>query len=306
MKHPCCIYSNLSLLKEYLNREAQRYTGCKCLSKVDIGPYGVGQGHKEWTEDTMYCYKSVLLWLAEDNQSYARRAVDIIETWSQNCKSFSGANAPLEISWGCCMIRAAEILKHKYNNWSMKTEENLNIFIDQIMLPNLLGRYNEIYKWKNNWILSILEALMQIYIFRNDTKKFEWTISEYKKIAPQTYVGTTGKNNECERDWVHATFQLHSHVNICEMAYQQGVDLYDESLRKSCEYLASVLNGKCPPDMPKEKLKDVWFVPGTWSMCYNHFVHRKKNNMPETRTLLQKKCYDCMSFSWGPSTCAEL
>ena len=141
MKHPCVIYTNPKNIKTNLEREITKYTSCRALSNVDIGPYGVGQGHKEWTEDAMYSYKFVLLWLADGNQSYARKAVDIIESWSQKCKVFVGANAPVEIAWGCCMIRAAEILKHKYDKWTKKTEDMLNVFIDHIMLPNLLGRF---------------------------------------------------------------------------------------------------------------------------------------------------------------------
>ena len=312
IKHPGTIlsdeqYKAIKNNKSGIDRmmkDCVKWPGCQCICDVDIGPYGAGKGHEEFTSDCMQSYKFVLLWLATGDDTHAKKACNVISAWSTTCKSFKGANAPLECAWGgAVLVRSAEILKHKWPGWRASgCETQINNFIDRILLPNLTGRYNEIIKWNNNWILTIQEALMQIYIFRNDIAKFKWVIEEYKKAAPKTFLGTTGKNTECERDFVHATFQLHSHIQICEIARHQGINLYSDLIRASCEYIAAVINGEVPADIKKENIKQPWFVPGAWDIAYNYFVNADNKPMPKTAAMLsaQNRRPENSSFNWGP------
>ena len=293
-KHPQAV--------EKMKAECQAWPGCRCIANVDIGPYGVGVGHKEFTGDCTQSYKFVLLWLATGDNSYALKAADIIKSWSSTCQTFVGGNAPLEIAWGSVLVRSAEILKHKWPGWKESgVEKVFNSFIDNIILPNLTGRYKEIYKWNNNWILTIFEALMQVYIYKDDKEKFLWTIEQYKQVAPKTFVGETGKNSEIERDIIHASFQLLSHIDICEMAYHQGIVLYSDLIRKSCEYIATIINGKIPPEITKEKIKDPWYMPANWEIAINHYVGRMKMQMPESIAMLEnkKRRPESSTFCWG-------
>jgi hypothetical protein len=71
------------------------------------------------------------------------------------------------------------------------------------------------------------------------------------------------------------------------------------------EYHACILNGGCPPNVKREQLKDVWFMPSTWELGYNHFVNRRKMSLPHTKQLLEKEKPklnrpEMMSFNWGP------
>lgn len=294
---PCCGVKFINKCKEW--------KGCSCIRDVNIGPYGAGVGHKEFTGDSTMCYRFTLLWLSGYGEEWAKKASSIIKTWSTGCETFKGTNAPLETAWGICsLVRAAEILKYKWNDeWKKENVEYAFIkWIDNVMIPNLLTRYQEIKKWKNNWILTILEALMQIYIFKGDVEKLNWALQEYTTIRKTMWVGDTGKNNECERDIVHATFQLHSHLQICEMARHQGANVYEDMILKSSEYIASIINGKCPIDIKKEAIKDPWYVPGAWEIGLEYFVRLNGKQMPETTVMLNKKgrCPEDASFNWGP------
>lgn len=299
--HYANISKHVAAIKK-MKDESAAWPGCRCIANVNIGPFGVGLGHKEFTGDCTQSYKFVLLWLATGDNAYALKAAEIIRSWSVGCHSFGGANAPLEIGWGCILVRSAEILRYKWSGWKESgLEKSLGVFIDKIMLPNLTGRYKEIIKWNNNWILTILEALMQIYIYKDDIEKFKWCIDEYKNIRPRMFLGETGKNNEIERDIIHASFQLLSHINICEMAYHQGIVLYDQLIWKSCEYIASIINGKVPADMTKEKIKDPWYMPACWEIAINHYVRRMKMPMPESESMMQQKKRrpEGATFCWG-------
>lgn len=300
IKHPGTVLSDdvLNGLKRYKEgiekMKTDKWEGCRCMECVDIGPYGAGKGHKEFTEDTAQTYKFVLLWLATEDDMYAKRAGDIIKTWCSGCKVFKGSNAPLEMAWGSVMVRSAELLKYKWKEWK-SIEKCFEEFLNGVMLPVLLGRYAEIKKWNNNWILALIEALMQVYIYKNDFKKFIFYVEEYKALRDGLFIGNTGKNNECERDIIHASFQVLSHLNICEIAFHQGINLWNEKIRKSCEYVASIINGEKPNDMIK--IKDPWYMPANWEYAVKYF-----KNMPQVEMMLnqKKRRPEGSTFCWGP------
>ena len=100
---------------------------------------------------------------------------------------------------------------------------------------------------------------------------------------------------------IHCQFQLASQIQIAEMAWHQGVNVYDNVLMTSMEYQARILNGEVPCELKKEDIKDNWFLPSSWEIGYNHFVNRTHKNMPQTlKLLLIKRPETKMSFNWGP------
>jgi hypothetical protein len=276
------------------------------LCIVDIGSFGSGRGHEEFSGDAMQTYAQTLMFIATGNKKHAEKALMIMDAWYCGCLVFRGSNAPLEIAWGSnCFVRACELLKYTYSGWDSKFETRMNKLIEKICLPNLLQRYDEIRRWKNNWILTITEALIQIALFKNDHNNFEKYIEEYKKNVVACVPHTSGKCTETTRDIIHAQFQIGSIVQICEMALQQGIkDLYafeNKLVKRTMEYHASILLGNVPQDVKKDELKDVWFLPSVWEIGFNHFGIRQKNKMPFTKELLQKKRPERASFNWGPS-----
>ena len=287
-----------------LKVEIAKWTGPNTLTTLDIGPSGNGLGHNELVGDCMQSYRLVLLFLATNDVQAASNAASIIMSWSTNCKEAKGSNIPLELAWATTVLtRSAEILKYKWSGWTAHHDTQFNNFLNSLAIPNLLSRFKEIERWRNNWILTILEALIQIYIFQNNITKLNSVISDYIRIAPTTFIGSLGQNTEITRDLVHSQFQLCSHIQIAEMLFHQGFPtFYDKRLLKSIEYHASILNGKIPIELNGITLKDVWLMPSSWEIAFNHFVNRKKEVLPETTRLLQKPRHrpEGMAFNWGP------
>lgn len=272
----------------------------RVIKNVNIEAYGKGCGHDEFIGDSMQAYQQVLMYHISGNESYVKKALEILNAWMSGCDSFTGSNAPLECAWGgTSMVRAAELIKHTYPKWTKEFEVRFNKFLDNLILPNLINRYKEITKWNNNWILTMQEALIQIALFRDDRKLFDDTVEDFKKSFG-CCVHECGMNTEIKRDQIHSQFQIASIVNICEMVWHQGIDLYSDKVFKCMEYQAFILNGGIPNEVKKEELKDVWFMPSSWEIGYNHYVYRKKMPMKETEKLLNKKRPEHLTFCWGP------
>jgi hypothetical protein len=292
---------------QYLAKYCNLYYAPKALTIVDIGPHGAGVGHDEFVNDAMQCYALVLLYIATKDDRYVDTALKIQDTWQKTLKEFKGSNAPLEMAWGStCIIRAFELLKYTYPKLSIEAERQFNIYIDKFVLPTLKSRYNEIQKWNNNWILTIQEALMQIALFRNDVKEFNILIEQFCKQCTVCINSNDGSCTETYRDLIHSQFQIASMIQISEMCWHQGIDIYshhDKCLKKCMEFHASILNGAIPQGRNKSELKDVWFMPSAWEIGYNHYANRMKEALPHTLSLLNTKNNrpEKASFNWGPS-----
>lgn len=276
------------------------------LVTVDIAANGKGMGHDEWVGDCMQCYQQALLFIIEGRADLrAKKVVEIISAWCDRCVSFGGSNAPLEMGWGAAaMFRAAELLKYTWRGWAASgMDAKLVLFLNRIVWPNLNGRYAEIAKWKNNWVLTIQEAILQIALYQGDSKKVLWVKDEFVKSVGEC-LHACGTCTETKRDQIHAQFQLGSIVQVCEMFWHQGIDLYgiwEGRILKCLECQANVINGGVPEGMCVADLRDVWFMPCIWDIAYGHYYGRKKLPMPETAKLLTTKRPEKMTFQWGPA-----
>lgn len=259
----------------------------KSLAVCDIGPYGAGKGHAEWISDCMQAYCHALMFVATKKSAHKDKAQEIILAWSTINKAFTNSNAPLEVAWGSpLLVRSIELLQIKIPIF--------DTYLDKILLPTLLGRYDEIKKWANNWILTILEALIQIYLYKDDQANFKKYVSEFKRIVPSCLL-STGSTTDTDRDCYHPCFALGSAVNIAEMVLHQGEDLYDQRIYKCLEYHAAILTGasKCP--WPKK-----WFTPCVWQIALENYKNRLHQQMPYTEALLNANRPEQLTFCWGP------
>lgn len=281
----------------------------RVVAQVDIGAGGVGKGHEEWVGDCMQCYQQALLCVAEGDGRRGQKVVEIIRGWVDGCMSFGGSNAPLEMAWGLtAMVRAAELLKWEWREgWRASgVEAKLVAWVDRVGVPVLMGRYKEIAKWQNNWVLAILEALLQVGLWREDLGRVAWVMEEFRRRMCECVL-ECGMNLEVRRDQIHSQFGMSSIVQICEMLWHQGVDMYvgvEGRVWRCMEHQAWVLLGGVPEGMKKEDIKDCWFMPGVWDIGWRHFVVRRGLKMPATGALLadpkhQRKRPD-MTFCWGP------
>lgn len=277
------------------------------LARVDIGPYGKGVGHNEFVGDSMQAWLQALAWVATRNAKHAHKSREIVLAWSRACTAFEGANAPLEAAWGApCLVRAVELLKHPPGPdlnaaWTLEDSAYFDSFLDRIIMPNLLTRYQEVRRWQNNWVFTIIEALIQVALYRDDMKKARELAKEFSDLL-HACVKPCGCNTENTRDMVHCQFQVASQVQIAEMLFHQGIDAYDPLIHKTLEYQASILTGTVPPELSPTDIKDNWFMPGAWEAGYNHFATRRKMDMPHTTRLLTQPQNrpERHSFNWGP------
>lgn len=280
----------------------------RALVVVDVGPYGAGKGHDEFVGDGEMTYKAAVAYLVTRNEAYARLAVGILDAWAKTCTTFTGSNGPLEAAWGtAAMARAAELLKHVWpQGWAAAgVEAHYVAWVDKLLYPLLTKRLG--WDDANNWGLSRCEARLALAFLKDGTaaaadtlKEVAWVQAEYKRIH-QKYVAATGQTGEWTRDHYHTQFGLGSLIQIPEMMWHQGVDLYsfrDSLMCKSMEFSGHPLIGKTPTN-EVGSTKDVWYLPCGWHLAYRHYNGRKKIPMPIVAAVIAKYPREVFTFHWG-------
>lgn len=315
-----CSVSKLSLVnsaRDKLFKDVKLNYKSQALTIVDIGQGGSGVGHKEFTEDGKQAYAQALAYLITKEEQYASNCMNILHDWASKCTAFKGTNAPLEAAWGTAsMSRACELVKYMVPNWSKyKAMEDCYVnWVRKMLMPHLLG-LTEKYKLKwgfyNNWHTSIIEARLQFALLTDDLESVNLCIEEYKKILA-SYVQDDGFTGETLRDSDHCCFGLAGLVQICELAFHQGVDLYslrNNILHKCIEFHAELYGTKKVPNSLGSKFNISqfklfsWVQPSAWEIARKHYCARKSYTMRNTDALLQNTIRPAgYALHWGYCT----
>lgn len=281
------------------------------LEVVNIGYNGVGQGHKECTEDGRVAYTAALLYWSTMDDKYAKLAINVIRAWATKNKVFNGDNAPLEAAWSVCSLaRAAELVKYAKSDsikaeWK-QVEAAFFTWLDVIVMPLL--RDKNVWKWKpkNNWHFSMLCARAQIAILREDQAEWQWAMDCYKMCMGEAL----SKEHEChtcetKRDVTHAMFLLGGMIQFPEMAYHQGFKgVFEPRLSKVFEYQAAIMLKEVPDGITKEEIKTpygFWYEP-VWEVTLAHYSGRCGIPMPKTEKWIATFRPERVCFHWGGGT----
>ena len=230
-------------------------------------------------------------------------ALQIIDAYAATLQRFDGHDAPL------CTIQAYWLLRAMMLEKDSQ-KESWSDMVRRAILP-VVEKFEADSPYANgNWGHIVNRCRMAAAIFLGDTALYQHSIDVYLHANDNgslpNYIGETGQCQETGRDQGHAQLGLGAMCEICEMAWQQGDDLWgalDNRLMKGMEYTAKYNLGY---DVPFETWTDCtglyneWTEPGSmgrgrirciYDLPYQHYVGRKELTMPYTKKILdlQKK-----------------
>ena len=225
-------------------------------------------------------------------------ALMIINAYATTLQRFTGHDAPLCTIQAYWLVQAMNLLKEKQEPaWAM--------MIRRAILP-VLEKFESDSPYANgNWGAIVNRCRMACAIFLDDKTLYQSAVNYFLYANDNgslpKYVGETGQCQETGRDQGHAQLGLGALCETCEMAWQQGTDLWgalDNRMLKGMEYTAKYNLGY---EVPFEKWTDCtglyndWTEPGEmgrgrirciYDLPYNHYVGRKGLQMPYTKMIL--------------------
>jgi hypothetical protein len=252
--------------------------------------------------DCNAAYQCALMWCITGNLAYSRVAIGILNGWTAELKEITGADAVLCASLGGFkLVNAAELLRHTKAGWSPGDVQKAADLFRDVLLPAIL---NFAPFANGNWDTAAMKCMMAIGIFCDDVELLERALDYYLHGCGdgrlENYIYRGGQCQESGRDQQHTQLGLGHMGDACEMAWNQGLDLYGavaNRLLEGFEYTARYNLGsevEFTPDRdrtgkyahavisPRSPLRPVY------EQIYNHYVRRRGMSAPYVQRASEK------------------
>jgi hypothetical protein len=301
-------YGSWLLLKE--NNRAQADYKMQGPFRVISRDGAFGYTKNKMESDFSAAYLNSLMWILTNDKAHAEKSLEILCAYADSLQMIPKTNdAPLLAGLeGFKIIYSLEILKHTYPNISKKKIRKIEHMFNRMFIP-IMDRFYATPPYTNgNWGPVVTKTYIAAGIYFNNRKMYDFAKNFYLHAHDngtiENYIdGKTGQTQESGRDQGHPQLALGAMATVCELAWQQGDDLYsalDNRLLKGYEYVAKYNLGY---DVPFRQWTDItgkycnWAVisersRGSFRPIYeiacNHFFRRKGFAMPYTLEVLKK------------------
>ena len=279
--------------------------------------------------ETAKAYQCALRYHGSGDKRFADQAIAFLNTWAAKHKEWEGnSNVSLRKGiYGYQFACAAELMRN-YEGWK---PEDFKAF-QQYMLDQFYGGNAYFLETKHgtvpmhywsNWTLANVASMMAIGVLCDRQDIFDDAVNYYKGIKkPKLSSGSESIENsvvfrhpnglgqwqESGRDQAHTLMGPALASIICEIAWNQGIDLYgykDNLFLSSVEYISKYNVGMEVPFVTyvyvhKHPGKELFWVhkdvhsggrgnhrPG-WDMIYHHYVNRLGMAAPWTNEYAKK------------------
>ncbi|WP_341317825.1 LamG-like jellyroll fold domain-containing protein [Paraburkholderia sp. IMGN_8] len=275
--------------------------------EIDRGGSGT-QNYPLLYGDIAAAYACALRWKVSGDAAYADKAVQIMNAWSSTLQRLGGdTNVDLAAGiYGYEFANAGEIMRN-YSGWASADFAAFQTMMRNVFYPiniDFLNRHNntDITHYWANWDLCNIASLMAIGVLCDDHTMFDQAVNYFidgpgnGAIAQAVYYvhpGNLGQWQESGRDQGHNTLGIALGGAICEMAWNQGIDLYGHDNNRfltGAEYVAKanlvqpdgayltvpyVTYSNVDVTQPGFSTSAQGTIRPCWALVYNHYVNRK-------------------------------
>jgi hypothetical protein len=265
--------------------------------------------------DMAAAYATAIRWEVSGDKAYAERSIQIMNAWSAKLKGIGGSN-DLHLAaglYGYQFANAAEIMRN-YTGWASADFTRFQKMMLNIFYPinhSFLTRTERCMEhYYANWDLCNMDAMLAIGVLCDDRDIYNEAVNYFKYGAGNGCIGRAvwyvhpdglGQWQESGRDQGHNTLGIGLMGAFCEMAWNQGNDLYgydDNRFLKGAEYVAKYNLGNPVLYKPYTNCLGVnqpviseasrGATRPIWEMVYNHYVKRKGLAAPYSRLFAEK------------------
>ncbi|MCD7437096.1 alginate lyase family protein [Streptomyces lincolnensis] len=233
---------------------------------------GTGENYGLLFNDIAAAYQNALRWRVGGTEANAVCAANILNAWARTLTSITG-NADRFLAagiYGWEFANAAELMRD-YDGFDLAAFQQMMVKVFYPLNNQFLTGHNDacITNYWANWDLCNMASVLAIGILNQDGAKFDQAVNYFKNGAgngsithavPYLYTDSDGyalgQWQESGRDQGHTMMGMGQMGAICEMAWNQGTDLYSYDGRrfmKAAQYVAKYNLGN-----------DVPFTTYTW------------------------------------------
>lgn len=243
---------------EKLKKDGQSQADWKLRGPFEVvtRETGAAAGNPQMVLDGNAAYQNALMWCLTGDEAHARKATEILNEWSKTLRKMNGRDVQLSAGLnGFKFVNAAELMRHTYPAWPAEEVARCQRMLMEVVLPPI----NDFATFANgNWDAACMATIMSIGVFCDDRELFERAATYFREGAGNGRVthyvlNESGQCQESGRDQQHTQLGLGLLAETCEIAWNQGVDLYaveENRLLKGFEYTAKYNLGEEVPFVP--------------------------------------------------------
>lgn len=271
---------------------------------------GSGQNFAQLHQDVHAAYQNALRWKITGDTAHGNAARDILNAWSATLTAVTG-NADRFLAAGIHgwqLANVGEILRD-YPGLEFKRFQDMLLKVFYPLANQFLTRHNDacITNYWANWDLCTMAAVLAIGIVCDDRAKINQAVDYFKhgagngsimKVVPFLHPDGLGQWQESGRDQGHSIGGVGQLGAFCQMAWNQGHDLFgyaENRFLAGAEYVARYNLGfevpfttyrwgsgqKCKPETQtavspagRDQSDPIW------ALLHNHYGKRRGLSAP--------------------------
>ncbi|MCC9712103.1 alginate lyase family protein [Streptomyces sp. MNU76] len=315
------------------NRHAQ--SGWRANPQTTVVRGGTGQNYVTLYNDIHAAYQNGLRHHVSGEDAHADTAVAILNDWSAKLTSLAG-NADRFLAaglYGYQFANAAELVRD-HPDFALDRFQEMLSEVFAPLSDDFLVRHNGavITNYWPNWDLANMACVLAGGIFCDDKAQVARAVDYFKngeglgavrKAIPVVHEDGLAEWLEAGRDQGHALLGVGLMGTFCEMAWNQGIDLYgydDNRFLKGAQYVAKWAKGGEVPYTANTRAKgavDGWSGRETasdaagvdpnmtrpiWAMIANHYTKRRRLDASYLTRMAAKAAPEGGGGDYGPNS----
>lgn len=217
-------------------------------------------------KDAAAAFQLALRWNISGEEEYAEAAMNILNSWADVCKEVTSSDNDQYLCagfQGYTFANAAELLR-SYSGWTSDDQNDFKAWLRNLwcekniwFLDNHGGPNTcELHYW-SNWELANMASILAIGIYTEDSQLINYVYRHFREGTgsgciknmipydpvpdPDGHSAAIAQSMESGRDQGHATLVVSICAEMCQMAWNMGIDFwgtYDNKILAMCEYTA--------------------------------------------------------------------
>ncbi|MDQ0961518.1 hypothetical protein QFZ66_005396 [Streptomyces sp. B4I13] len=296
---------------------------------------GSPQNYAALYHDLHAAYQNGLRFHVSGERAYADTAVAILNAWSARLTSLEGSADRFLAAglYGYQAANAAELVRDHAGFELERFQKTLTTVFSPLSESFLVGHNGAVVtNYWPNWDLAAMACVLAAGIFCDDGARVEQAVEYFKngsglgavrKAIPVVHDDGLGEWLEAGRDQGHALLGVGLMGTFCEMAWNQGIDLYgydDSRFLKGAQYVARwSLGGDVGYTANTRRKGAVGGWSGTetahraagvdpamsrpiWAMIANHYTKRRGLSAPYLTRAAAKAAPEGGGGDYGPNS----
>jgi len=279
--------------------------------------------------DAAAAYALALRWEVSGDEAYADKAVEIMNAWSSTLTAIDGSSDKFLASgiYGYQMANAAELLRG-YPKWAIGDRKRMQAMMLAVFYPmnhDFLVRHNgaKIDHYWANWDLANMASMLAIGVLADRRDIYDEAVTYFKDgqgngaiehVVWKLYPEGIGQVQESGRDQGHSMLDIALLGAFCQMAWNQGDDLFgydDNRFLRGAEYVAQYNLGKQVPystyansDVIQAGISEVarGDIRPIWELIYNHYGVLKGLSAPNVKAFAEMVRPEGGGGDYGPNS----